>query len=45
MVNKQAHNIKQPRHPADYKNDVYGEYIVVHGYCMSLRAQRGKLIE
>src|ERR1700754_2768040 len=30
MVNKQAHNVKQPRHPADYKNNMYSFYVFVH---------------
>lgn len=30
MINKKAHHVKQPRHPADYKNDMNGENVLVH---------------
>jgi len=32
MVNKKTHHIKQPRKPADYKDDVYGKNIIVHEF-------------
>jgi len=40
MINKKTHHIKQPRHPADYKDDMYGEYVLVHFLFMSLRGTK-----
>ncbi|GAA3977966.1 hypothetical protein GCM10022210_31040 [Mucilaginibacter dorajii] len=30
MVYKKAYAVKQPRHPADYENNVYRFYVIVH---------------